>query len=65
MFTAVWPGGSRAVFVDCGDGTLEKTLLISLGAVLGANARYWIGDLAARVFSLNRRAVLSPTCLTD
>ena len=44
---------------------MEKTLLISLGAVLGANARYWIGDLAARVFSLNRRAVLSPTCLTD
>lgn len=27
---------------------LEQVLLISFGAVLGANARYWIGDWAAR-----------------
>ena len=27
---------------------MEKTLLISLGAVLGANARYWVGDWAVR-----------------
>lgn len=37
---------------------LEKALLISLGAVMRANARHWIGDLAARVFSLDRRAVV-------
>lgn len=28
--------------------TLEKILLISAGAVLGANARYWIGDWIAQ-----------------
>ena len=27
---------------------MEKILLISAGAILGANARYWIGDWAAR-----------------
>ncbi|MEN6408467.1 MAG: fluoride efflux transporter CrcB [Anaerolineaceae bacterium] len=27
---------------------IEKFLLISAGAVLGANARYWLGDWAAR-----------------
>ena len=27
---------------------LEKILLISAGAVLGANARYWLGDWAAQ-----------------
>lgn len=27
---------------------IEKILLISAGAVLGANARYWIGDWAAQ-----------------
>ena len=27
---------------------LEKTLIISAGAVLGANARYWLGDWAAQ-----------------
>lgn len=29
---------------------MEKFLLISLGAVLGANARYWIGTWAAEKF---------------
>ena len=28
--------------------TLEKAVLISIGAVLGANARYWIGDWVAQ-----------------
>ncbi len=28
--------------------TLEKILLISAGAILGANARYWIGDWSAQ-----------------
>lgn len=28
--------------------TLEKILLISVGAILGANARYWIGDWIAQ-----------------
>lgn len=28
--------------------TVEKIVLISAGAVLGANARYWIGDWAAQ-----------------
>ena len=28
--------------------TIEKILLISAGAVLGANARYWIGDWIAQ-----------------
>jgi fluoride exporter len=27
---------------------MEKFLLISVGAVLGANARYWLGDWAAQ-----------------
>ena len=27
---------------------LEKIFLISAGAILGANARYWLGDWAAR-----------------
>jgi fluoride exporter len=27
---------------------MEKILIISAGAILGANARYWIGDWAAR-----------------
>jgi CrcB protein len=30
------------------DPNLEKVLLISTGAVLGANARYWLGDWAAQ-----------------
>lgn len=29
---------------------MEKFLLISAGAILGANARYWIGDWAAQKF---------------
>jgi len=29
---------------------MEKTLLISLGAVLGANLRYWVGDWFTRTF---------------
>lgn len=29
---------------------MDKFLLISLGAVLGANARYWIGNWAAEKF---------------
>jgi fluoride exporter len=29
---------------------MEKFLLISLGAILGANARYWLGDWAAQRF---------------
>ncbi len=27
---------------------MEKFLLISIGAILGANARYWVGDWAAQ-----------------
>lgn len=27
---------------------MERFLLISLGAILGANARYWLGDWAAK-----------------
>ena len=27
---------------------MERFLLISLGAILGANARYWVGDWAAQ-----------------
>ncbi len=29
---------------------MEKFIIISAGAILGANARYWIGDWAARKF---------------
>ncbi len=29
---------------------MEKFLLISLGAVLGANTRYWVGEWAARAW---------------
>jgi len=32
---------------------MEKFLLISLGAIFGANARYWIGDWAAQKFGAN------------
>ena len=32
---------------------MEKFLLISAGAILGANARYWIGDWAAQKFGAN------------
>ncbi|HML39586.1 MAG TPA: fluoride efflux transporter CrcB [Bellilinea sp.] len=32
---------------------MEKFLLISAGAVLGANARYWISDWAAQKFGAN------------
>ena len=32
---------------------MEKFLIISAGAVLGANARYWIGDWAAQKFGVN------------
>lgn len=32
---------------------MEKFLLISVGAILGANARYWIGDWAARKLGAN------------
>jgi CrcB protein len=32
---------------------MEKFLIISAGAILGANARYWIGDWAARRFGAN------------
>ncbi|HCS39299.1 MAG TPA: fluoride efflux transporter CrcB [Anaerolineaceae bacterium] len=32
---------------------MEKFLLISAGAMLGANARYWIGDWAAHKFGAN------------
>lgn len=29
---------------------LERFLLISIGAILGANARYWVGDTVAQRF---------------
>jgi fluoride exporter len=32
---------------------MEKFLLISAGAILGANARYWIGDWAAQRWGAN------------
>ncbi len=32
---------------------MEKFLIISTGAILGANARYWIGDWAARKLGAN------------
>ena len=32
---------------------MEKFLLISAGAILGANARYWIGDWAAQKMGAN------------
>ena len=32
---------------------MEKFLVISAGAILGANARYWIGDWAAQKFGAN------------
>lgn len=32
---------------------MEKFLLISAGAILGANARYWIGDWAAQKLGAN------------
>jgi CrcB protein len=32
---------------------MDKFLVISAGAILGANARYWIGDWAAQKFGTN------------
>lgn len=32
---------------------MEKFLLISAGAILGANARYWLGDWAAQKWGAN------------
>jgi CrcB protein len=32
---------------------MEKFLIISVGAIFGANARYWIGDWAAQKFGAN------------
>ncbi len=32
---------------------MEKFLIISAGAIVGANARYWIGDWAAQKFGTN------------
>lgn len=34
------------------NSVMEKILIISAGAILGANARYWIGDWAARKFGV-------------
>jgi fluoride exporter len=35
------------------DPNIERFLLISLGAILGANTRYWLGDWAAQKWGSN------------
>ena len=41
------------MFKDDCQSKMEKFLLISAGAVLGANVRYWIGDWAAQKLGSN------------
>ncbi len=38
----------RPKFGNTGVGAMDKFILISTGAVLGANLRYWVGDWAAQ-----------------
>ena len=43
LFIKVWHRLRRAIKNEA----MEKFLIISIGAMLGANARYWVGGWAA------------------